>query len=37
MPLSVFFPDIPPARIADEIEELVQHGEEPSHYIHRGP
>jgi hypothetical protein len=29
VPLSVFFPDISPARIASEIEELVQHGEEP--------
>ena len=29
VPLSVFFPDISPSRIADEIEELVKHGEEP--------
>ena len=29
VPLSAFFPDIQPSRIADEIEELVQHGEEP--------
>ena len=29
VPLSAFFPDIQPTRIADEIEELVQHGEEP--------
>jgi antitoxin (DNA-binding transcriptional repressor) of toxin-antitoxin stability system len=30
VPLSVLLPDIPPARIADEIEQLVGHGEEPS-------
>jgi len=29
VPLSVFFPDISPARIADEIRELIDHGEEP--------
>lgn len=29
VPLSVFFPDISPSRIADEIHELVEHGEEP--------
>jgi prevent-host-death family protein len=29
VPLSAFFPDIPPAKIADEIEELERHGEEP--------
>jgi prevent-host-death family protein len=29
VPLSVFFPDISPARIADEIKELTDHGEEP--------
>jgi prevent-host-death family protein len=29
VPLSVFFPDIQPARIADEIAELIQRGEEP--------
>jgi prevent-host-death family protein len=27
VPLSVFFPDIPPSRIGDEIEELCKHGE----------
>lgn len=30
VPLSVLLPDIPPARIADEIEQLVQQGEQPS-------
>jgi prevent-host-death family protein len=30
VPLSVLLPDIPPARIADEIEQLVGAGEEPS-------
>jgi prevent-host-death family protein len=30
VPLSVLLPDISPARIADEIEQLAQHGEEPS-------
>jgi prevent-host-death family protein len=30
VPLSVFLPDISPARIADEIRELVGNGEEPS-------
>lgn len=29
VPLSVFFPDIPPSRIGDEIEELSKHGEVP--------
>src|SRR5437868_7005021 len=29
VPLSVFFPDIPPARIGDEIEELSKNGEVP--------
>src|SRR5438093_13133547 len=29
VPLSLFFPDVPPARIADEIEELDKHGESP--------
>jgi len=29
VPLSVFFPDIPPARIAFELKELEDHGEEP--------
>ena len=29
VPLSVFFPDISPSRIADELEELKEHGEEP--------
>lgn len=29
VPLSVFLPDISPSRIADEIKELVDHGEEP--------
>jgi prevent-host-death family protein len=29
VPLSVFFPDVAPARIADEISELVGHGEKP--------
>lgn len=29
VPLSAFFPDVPPTRIADEIEELEEHGEEP--------
>ncbi|MEZ5398737.1 MAG: type II toxin-antitoxin system Phd/YefM family antitoxin [Bryobacteraceae bacterium] len=28
VPLSVLLPDIPPARIADEIEQLVQQGEQ---------
>ena len=27
VPLSLFFPDIPPARIGDEIMELIQHNE----------
>ena len=30
VPLSAFLPDISPARIADEIQELVSSGEEPS-------
>ena len=30
VPLSILLPDIAPARIADEIERLAQHGEEPS-------
>jgi prevent-host-death family protein len=30
VPLSVLLPDVPPARIADEIEQLVQQGEQPS-------
>lgn len=29
VPLSVFFPDVCPTRIADEIRELEGHGEEP--------
>jgi prevent-host-death family protein len=29
VPLSVFFPDVPPTRIADEIKALEEHGEEP--------
>jgi len=29
VPLSVFFPDIPPSRIADEIAELTEHGAPP--------
>jgi prevent-host-death family protein len=29
VPLSVFFPDIAPSRIADEINELVEQGEKP--------
>jgi prevent-host-death family protein len=29
VPLSAFFPDISPSRIADEIKELEDHGEEP--------
>lgn len=29
VPLSVFFPDIPPARIGDEIAELTKNGESP--------
>ena len=29
VPLSVFFPDISPARIGDEIQELENHGEKP--------
>src|SRR5688572_16127183 len=29
VPLSVFFPDVSPARIGEEIEELEKHGEEP--------
>ena len=30
VPLSVLLPDISPARIADEIEQLAQQGEQPS-------
>jgi hypothetical protein len=30
VPLSVLLPDIPPARIADELEQLLQQGEQPS-------
>jgi prevent-host-death family protein len=30
VPLSVFLPDISPARIADEMQDLVEHGETPS-------
>jgi prevent-host-death family protein len=30
VPLSVFLPDISPTRIAEEIEQLVEKGEEPS-------
>ena len=29
VPLSLFFPDVSPARIADEIDELGRHGLEP--------
>jgi len=29
VPLSVFFPDVPPARIGEEIEELEKHDEQP--------
>src|SRR5438094_7037266 len=29
VPVAVFFPDISPSRIADEIKELTEHGEEP--------
>jgi prevent-host-death family protein len=29
VPLSVFFPDISPARIAEEMKDLEDHGEEP--------
>jgi len=29
VPLSVFFPDVSPIRIADEIKELEDHGEKP--------
>lgn len=29
VPLSVFFPDIPPSRIGDEIAELTKSGEHP--------
>src|SRR5262249_4594208 len=29
VPLSVFFPDVSPARIGDEIQELEKHGEQP--------
>ncbi len=29
VPLSVFFPDVPPARISHEIEELEKHDENP--------
>src|SRR5947209_6937569 len=29
VPLTVFFPDVAPSRIADEINELVEHGEKP--------
>lgn len=29
VPLSFFFPDVSPSRIADEIKELENHGEEP--------
>jgi len=28
VPLSIFFPDVSPSRIADEIQELVEQGEE---------
>lgn len=33
VPLSVLLPDISPARIADEIQQLVGHGEAPSTHI----
>jgi prevent-host-death family protein len=29
VPLSVFFPDVSPTRIADELQELERHGETP--------
>ncbi len=29
VPLSCFFPDVAPSRIADEMQELLEHGEEP--------
>jgi prevent-host-death family protein len=29
VPLSMFFPDISPSRVASELEELVRHDEEP--------
>jgi hypothetical protein len=29
VPLSVFFPDISPARIASDFQELIEHGEKP--------
>lgn len=29
VPLSVFFPDVSPSRIADELDMLTEHGEEP--------
>jgi hypothetical protein len=29
VPLAIYFPDISPARIADELKELEEHGEEP--------
>ena len=35
VPLSVFFPDIPPSRISDEIAELSEHGEAPRTRITR--
>jgi prevent-host-death family protein len=35
VPLSLFFPDIPPARIGDEIAELAQHNESPRTSITR--
>lgn len=35
VPLSVFFPDIPPARIGDEITELTDNGELPRTTITR--
>src|SRR5208282_1616021 len=29
VPLSFFFPDVSPSRIAEEMQELYRHGEEP--------
>ena len=36
VPLSAFFPDVSPARIADEIQELEKHGEKPRTTITEG-
>jgi prevent-host-death family protein len=36
VPLSVFLPDVPPGRIADELKELNEHGESPRSSITDG-